>query len=185
MLKKLGVLLLVVLFAACQSDTEPQQQTADQPPQDPMMQEQQPMADADVSDDELETFVEVNINFQETQMGAQEEMMGILEEEEISIENYNQIAQGMQMGQSEEDLEVSSDEIDKFERASERVAEIEERLDAEFEEAVAASGMDSERFMEINMMIQQNPELMQRVQQMIQQEGGMEGQQQQPPADEF
>jgi hypothetical protein len=176
--------MITLFLAACQSDPETQQSAADQPMDDPMMQQQQPMADADVSDEELEAFVEVNMSLQETQMEAQEEMIVILEDEGISIENYNQIAQGLQAGQSEEDLAVDAAEFEKFESASQRIEEIEQRLDDDFENAVAESGMDSGRFMEINMLIQQNPELMQRVQQLIQEEGGM--QQQQPaPQDAY
>jgi hypothetical protein len=187
MLKKIGIIFIALLFAACQSDTETQQSAADQPPMDdPMMQQQEPMADADISDDELETFVQVNISLQETQMEAQEEMIEILDEEGISIDDFNQITQGLQMGQSEEDLDVSDEVLDNYNQASERIEEIEQRLDGDFEDAIAESGIDQDRFMEINMAIQQNPELMQRVQEIMQQEGGMPEQQPQtPPGDAY
>jgi hypothetical protein len=40
-----------------------------------------------------------------------------LDDEGISVEAYNQIAQGLQMGQDIDDMDINSDDGDNFENA--------------------------------------------------------------------
>lgn len=179
------IAILTAFLIGCQGDRDMQQTAQDQSIEQDPFQQQQPMAETDVSDDELEKFVEVNVEFRDVQMEAQQEMMTVLEDEDLSAEAYNQIAQGRQMGQADEDLNVSAEDLEKFESASETIAGMEEELDAEFEDAIADAGMTMERFQEINMAIQQNPELMQRAQQMIQESSGMQQQPTPTPPAEY
>ena len=68
--------------------------------------------------------------------------------------------------------------MEKFESAFEQIQEIEEEMEADLTEAIEDEGMDMDRFQEINMAVQQDPELQQRVQQMIQEAQMQQGQQQ-------
>jgi DNA mismatch repair ATPase MutL len=54
------------------------------------------------------------------------------------------------------------------------IARIEERLDSEFENTIEETGMSIERFQELSLAIQYTPELMQRVQVMIQESAEMQ-----------
>lgn len=131
----------------------------------------------EVSDEELELFIDASMNAQTVQMQSQQEMIAIVDEEGIEVNTYNEIMQAQQMGQPIEDLGVTESDLEKFERAQEQIQEVEVRMERDLTEAVEEEGMDMERFQEINMAIQQDPELQQRAQQMIQE---IQMQQQQP-----
>lgn len=133
----------------------------------------------EVSDEELELFIDASMNAQSVQMQSQQEMIAIVDEEGIEVSTYNEIIQAQQMGQSLEDIGVTASDIEKFESAQEQIQEIEVRMERDLAQAVEEEGMEMERFQEINMAIQQDPELQQRAQQMIQ-EVQMQQQPQQP-----
>jgi hypothetical protein len=166
MYKFISMIIFSALLIGCQSDTPPEQ-TADQPMQDPFQQEQQ-MADIDVSDEELERFIDVTIGLQEGQMEAQQDMITIVEDEGLTVDSYNEIAQGMQMGQTQEELEVSDEDMEKYETITDLIADIERELDADMEEIINESGMSMDRFQQINMALQQDQELLERAQEMMQ-----------------
>lgn len=133
----------------------------------------------DVSDEELQTFVDASIQAQQIQTEAQMEMIAIVEEEGLEVDTYNEILQGMQRGESPEELEVSASAIEKFEVVSEIIGEIEQEMEGELISAIENEGMDLQRYQEIFGAIQTNPDLQQKMQQMIQQsqmeQGGQPG----------
>jgi len=143
------------------------------------MPQQQTPPQIEVSDEELELFIDASMNAQTVQMQSQQEMIAIVDEEGIEVNTYNEIMQAQQMGQSLEDIGVTESDIEKFERAQEQIQVVEERMERDLTQAVEEEGMEMERFQEINMAIQQDPELQQRAQQMIQ-EIQMQQQPQQP-----
>jgi len=190
----LSLIILSLSMLACQSESQEDTQMGEQQApqeqegqmQDQLQQGEEPAMEVDVSDEELQEFVEVSTVAQEIQMGAQNEMVAIVEEEGLDVETYNLIAEARFNEQSDEDLNVSQEDIEKFESASEAVSELEQKLDEEMTEAIEAEGMDMERFMELNMALQQDPELQQRVQEMMM-DSQAEQQQQQPgtPENQF
>lgn len=187
MYKFLAAMLLSFALLACQSETSqemageqappPTEDPIDgQTPQDPLAEQQ---TATDVSDEELEQFVNVSSVVQEIQMEAQMEMIEIVENEGLEVDTYNQIAQAMQMGQSEDEINVSSEDMDRFESASATIQEMEMELESEMTAAIEDEGMDTERFMMINMALQQDPELQTRIQEFMG-EPEMQPDQQQP-----
>jgi hypothetical protein len=171
MLKYFTAFVLALALMACQSDQgDPMTQQSPQDQQAPMdeqFQPQQPTAAADVSDEELNQFITVSSAVQGVQMEAQIQMVAIVEEEGLEVDVYNQIAEARFSGHDEGELEVSSEDMEKFDRAADAISEIELEVESEMTEAIEAEGMERERFMEINMALQQDPELQQRIQQMM------------------
>lgn len=168
-LNYLVVPALALLLAGCQTDEgEP---SAGAYPDEQEMQEQfQPgesSANIDVSDAELEKFVEVSSTVQEIQMESQMEMVAIVEEEGLEVETYNQIAEVRHLGEDEDQLNVSTEDMEKFESASESIAVIEQDLENKMEAAMEEEGMEMQRFMAINTALQQDPSLQQRVREMM------------------
>jgi hypothetical protein len=165
MLKYLSVLIIALTFLACQSDP-PQEPAQQQQPMDGQMQGQmqQPDINTEVSDDELDQFLDASAKAQQVQMGFQQQMISIVEDEGIEVETYIQIAEGLQMGQNEEDLNVSEEDMEKFNRASSSIEEVGQEMDSQLETAIEEEGMSIERFQEINMAVQQDPGLQQRLQ---------------------
>lgn len=171
MYKLLTAIIIAFAFMACQGDG-----TQDQMSQDPSMQQdmenpmqQEPTAQTEVSDEELENFLEVSSELQEIQMGSQQEMIAVVEEEGLTVEKYNTIAEAEQMGQPTDELEdISSEDLENYVEASTQIAEMEEELEPQLEEIITENGMEMDRFQEINRALQQDPALQQRIQQMMQ-----------------
>ncbi|MEX0680337.1 MAG: DUF4168 domain-containing protein [Balneolales bacterium] len=122
----------------------------------------------EVTDDELQVFVDASMQAQQIQMESQMEMIAIVEEEGLDVETYNEILQSRQMGQSDDEIEVESEEIEKFETASELVGAIEQEMEGKLISAIEEEGLELDRFQQIFVAIQSSPELQQKMQQMIQ-----------------
>lgn len=193
-------LVLLIALIGCQSDAEEetaQQQSPQQsqPRQQPgqMGQMQQAAPDIDVSDEEAKQFVNAAMEAQSVQMDAQKKMVGIIEEEGLDVETYQQIARANQpqvqaqqgaQGQATPDTNFSESEIEKFEAALQELQEAQTKIRKDVMAAVEESGMDPQRFQQINRAIQQDPQLQKKVQQIMMQQQGMPSQQQmqQPPS---
>ncbi len=131
-------------------------------------QQPQPQDLPEVTDNELKSFVDASMKAQQIQSEAQIEMIAIVQEEGLEVETYNKILQGLQMGQSAEEMEVSDSDVEKFEAASELIGEIEEELEIMLIAAIEDEGIELQRFQEIFMAVQTDPGLQQKMQQMIQ-----------------
>jgi len=179
MIKYLSLIAISLGLLACQPEQDQNQNMTEQEPQDNMEEQfdQQAAPDIEVSDEELESFVEVSGVAQQIQMDAQSDMVAIVEEEDLTVETYNVIAESRYNDQSDDQLDVTQEELDKFEAASETIGELERELDQKVAEAVEEEGMSMDRFMEINMALQQDPSLQERIQQMMMES---QTQQQQP-----
>ncbi|MDI6402505.1 DUF4168 domain-containing protein [Balneolaceae bacterium ANBcel3] len=132
-------------------------------PQQPQMQEA-----IEVSDEELKKFVDASISAQQIQTESQMQMMAVVEEEGLDVDTYNTIIQGMQAGETAEDMEVTSDQMDQFESAYAQIGEIEQEAETKLIAAIESEGMDIERFQQVFAAVQQSPELQQKMQQMFQ-----------------
>lgn len=198
MLKYILSAILAVSLMAC-GDDDTQEQIGDQQPMGEQAPDQQaPMgqgggADIDVSDEELQAFFDAAMIAQGIQGEYQQDMEGILEDEGLAMETYSQIYQAIQMGQDPDEAGISSEDMESYENADRRLDELGQQMENEIDNALAEEGVEMtiERFEEINMAIEQSPELQQRLQQMMMEEQeGMpqpEGQepQQQPAPDQY
>lgn len=150
------LMALVFVFAAVSAQAQ-----FEQPP---MQQQETP----EVSDEELQVFVDASIKAQEIQTESQMEMIAIVEEEGLDVETYNEIIQGMQTGQDPEELDVSSSEVEMFESAYEVIVEIEQEMETELIAAIEDEGIQLDRYQQIFTAIQSDSELQQKMQQLIQ-----------------
>lgn len=176
MLKYAVALAMAFSFMACQQSGE-QQQMADQNPTDQQQQMQDQMdaqqpaqspEGADISDEDLAKFIEVSSAVQEIQMESQQEMITVVEEEGISVEVYNQIAQARYMGEDESELDISDEDREKFDNAYEVISEMEVEMEEQLAQKIEEEGMDMNQFQTISMALQQDPALQQRFQEQMQ-----------------
>lgn len=183
MLKYILTALVAFSLLACESEQQTTQDPAQNAP-DQQSQEQfqpnQPASDIEVSDEELDKFAEVSMAAQQVQGQAQQEMIAIVEEEGLDVQTYNTIAEARFNDQDESELDVSSEDIEKFNTASSEIEGMQAEVEQEMSEVVEAEGMEMERFMEINMALQQDQELQQRMQQKMMEGMQEQGQGQQP-----
>lgn len=137
---------------------------------------QQEMPDVEVSDEELTSFVEVTIDAQEIQMEAQEDMIEMVEDAGLSVDRFNEILTGMQQGQSQADMGIEDEEMERFDTVINDLEAVQEKVEADIMEIIESKGMEVERFQEINMALQMSPELQQKYQEIVQElQGGQPG----------
>lgn len=187
MLKYIFSVVIALTMLACGSDEQSTQQTNQNAPSQeaqPQFEPNQQPVDIEVSDEELEKFTEVSMAAQQIQMQSQQEMMSAVEEEGLDIQTYNTIAESRFNEQSDENLDVTEEDFEKFDTASAKVEEIQQRVEGEMMEAIENEGMETERFMEINTALQQDQELQQRVQQMMMESMQDQGQGMPQPQDQ-
>ncbi len=137
---------------------------------------QQEMPDVEVSDEELTSFVEVTIDAQEIQMEAQEDMIEMVEDAGLNVDRFNEILTGMQQGQSQADMGIEDEEMERFDNVINDLEAVQEKVEADIMEIIESKGMEVERFQEINMALQMSPELQQKYQEIVQElQGGQPG----------
>lgn len=187
MLKYILTALLAFTMLACGSDEDTTNQEANQNSSDQQTEQFQPnqqaAADVEVSEEELEKFAEVTMVAQQIQQESQQEMIALVEEEGLDVQTYNTIAEARFGEQDESELDVSEEDIQKFDAASSEIESMQAGVEQEMTEAIEAEGMDMDRFMQINRAMQQDQELQQRMQEMMMQnmQQGQQGQQGQQP----
>ncbi|WP_186708888.1 DUF4168 domain-containing protein [Euhalothece natronophila] len=159
----IGTLASLFLVGSYTSAEAQQQQEA---PQQQMPQQQAP--EISVDSDEIERFANAFENVQGVQDEARDNMMQAIEEEGLDIETYNQAFRMQQQG-ADPSEELSQEEQQQFEQADSRIDEIEQEAQSDIEQAITDADLEVERFEEIFMGIQQDPELQQQVQEAIQQ----------------
>ncbi|MFO8235169.1 MAG: DUF4168 domain-containing protein [Bacteroidales bacterium] len=119
----------------------------------------------DVSDEELETFVQVLNETQEYERNAQEEITQAIEENpDIDLQRYQEIMQAQQQGQ---EADMTEKEQEAFSEIQEFAQSKQVELDKKRGEILQDYGMDEQRYTEINQAVQTDQELMQKVQQMM------------------
>ncbi len=142
---------------------------------------QEPASPIEVSDDELEEFVDVAIGTLEIQQQTEMQYPGIIQEAGLSIELFQEISQAEQMGGTLDDLDVSESDLEAFDAAIDDIQQLNEEAQEQVIAHVESEDMELDRYEEIAMALQQDQELMEKVQSMLMQSEGMQQQQQQQP----
>ncbi len=119
----------------------------------------------DYSDEELQMFVTAAQDVMAIQQQSQHEMVAEIEEEGLTIEEFNQIFNAMQDPQAE--VEATEEERQSFDRAMQRVNDLQVKTDEKIMGAIEESGLDYEEYEEIMTAYQQDPELQQRINEML------------------
>jgi TolA-binding protein len=143
--------VLINLFAFSQQ-TPPQQQM---PPQ------QQQQVEVEVSDDELELFVGALSLVQEINQKAQQEMVQVIEDNDFTVEEFNQVQQKLQQSQ---DADVDKDDKLTFDKIVEGVEQIQMKSQKKMQESIEESGISVNRYQEILLAVQSNEDLYARFQ---------------------
>lgn len=137
------------------------------------VQQQQQQQDIDeVTDEELENFVEVTQTFQEINADIQGQAEEILsEEEDMDFERFQEIMtlqQNPQMAQQADIEQPTEDEQAIIEELQPQLQELGKEAEEKRVTAIEDEDLSMERFQEIAQAIQSDPQMMQRVQKMMQ-----------------
>ncbi|MFW5851502.1 MAG: DUF4168 domain-containing protein [Bacteroidota bacterium] len=131
------------------------------PPQQQMPPQQQQQVEVEVSDDELKLFVGVLDKVQTVNQKAQESMVQIVENNDLSVEEFNSLQQKMQQPESDD---VNESEKQVFNTIVKEVEQIQMESQQKMQEAIEVAGMTVERYQEILLAVQSNEDLHARFQ---------------------
>ena len=130
---------------------------------------QEPEADVDVSDAELDDFVDALLAIQDINENAQGSIVAAVEDEGLSVDEFEHIYQAHNMGDEGIIDSLSDDEERKFQAALDEVMDIQQESQIEMQEVVNDLGFEVERFNEIAMAMQMDQSLQMRIQERLQQ----------------
>ena len=174
MLKKLSMNVFTLLFAMTFAMAAQAQFQQEMPQQEPV----------EVSDQELDVFVEGLVKAQQVQNESQMKMIEMVEEDGLGVDKFNEIheAMGMAMQTGQEpEIDATPEEMASYEELSQEIEKISMEADEEITNAIEEEGMEMPRFQEILAAVQTDPQLQQQIQQKMMPEGQPQGQPQ-PPA---
>ncbi|MDR9403434.1 MAG: DUF4168 domain-containing protein [Halothece sp. Uz-M2-17] len=119
----------------------------------------------EVNEEELQSFASAYSVVQDIQRESREKMAQAIEEEGLTIKEYNELyrQQPSEGGSEMASSDLSADKQQQFEKADARIDEIEQEAQTAIEEAITQEGLAVERFEQIGMAVRQNPELQQQV----------------------
>lgn len=123
-------------------------------------------AQSEVSDNDLETFVDIYKNVQQENQVFQQDLIEMVQSEGMEVQRFQEI-QGMKTNPNA-DLDVSKEELETHEKL---MAEI-EKAQVEFQEKVTEmieeGGMSIEKYQDVFAELQANEELQQKFSELIQ-----------------
>jgi hypothetical protein len=130
----------------------------------PMPQQQQEVT-TDYSSDEIETFVEANLEVTKVQQEAEKTAMGIIEENDLQLDRFNEIV-AIQQGQSDE--EVSPEEMQAFNAAAQKIMANNKETQSKMVAALENYNISQEKYQKIMMAYQQDEEFRMKVDSVVQ-----------------
>ncbi len=126
----------------------------------------QPKAATDVSDKELTTFVAAFQQVQIINQQAQQNMAKAVQDEELSIERFNEMKQSEQNPSQE--IQGTTEEMEQFDKANQQIVQIQKEATQSMQKKIEDEGLTIQRYQEIAMALQKSPELQQKIQKMMQ-----------------
>lgn len=154
--RNIAILFVAILFSASTALAQ----------QMDMQQQAQPI---DLSDSDIEQFVDVYLQQQEIQQVYEPKMIEAIENEGLSLERFQQIIQAQQMGAESDATEAESEQ---FQSSMAQIQVIEMDMMSEVEEMLEEEGMDMERYEQIFVAINSDPEIQQKVQEKLMEKMG-------------
>lgn len=150
-----------------QKDSQSTQRQQKQPsPQQPG-QMQQKAPDIEVSDNDLEQFVNLQEDLMAIRKNARKKMTEAIQDNGIDIQTFNKISKQMQNAESMKDVDASKSEVQKFQKASKSVMKVQKSIQKEQQKAIDDQDLSVDRFRKIQQAAMQDPKLQKRVQNMM------------------
>lgn len=129
-------------------------------------QEQQEVRD-NFSNEELEKFVDVYVQVVEIQQENEAVMVKAIEEENLDMNRFNEILQAQQQKVSAEEINATADEMASFNNAAQKIMVVQQGANTEMQQIIEKDlGLDT--YEQIVVAYQQNPEIQQRVNELLQ-----------------
>lgn len=136
------------------------------------MGQQQQMPDLptseDVSEEELNTFVETISEIEPIQVQLQSDVQEIIQGKEITMERFQQLMMAMQNPQMAQQVEISDEERQQIQEIQPELSDLQMKAQEEMVGKIEENGMNIQRYQAIMMGAQQDQQLMTRLQTALQ-----------------
>ncbi len=129
--------------------------------QTPQLPQQQQQQKVEVSDAELNKFANAFQGIRMVNQEAQEEMTQVIQEEGMEIQRFNEIYQASVNPQME--VEATGEEQKQFEAISSELEGMQGAFQQKMEKIITDEGLAIERYEQIAMGLQADPELQERL----------------------
>ena len=119
----------------------------------------------EVSDDELKQFASAYKQIHAINQEIQQIIFGAIQEEGMDVQRYTLIFQAKQ--NPDQQIDASEKEIEIFNKISRAIEKIQEEAQEEMEEKITDEGLTIERYQEIGIALQTNPDLQLKIQEYL------------------
>ena len=119
-----------------------------------------------VSDKDLETFVEIYQEVENQNQQLQKSLVGIIEEEGMEINRFNEIYEASQNPQAE--VEISKEEEVQHQSIMQKIESKQSKFQEEVAKLIVQKGMTVEKYQMVFMQIQQDPVLQEKFTALVQ-----------------
>ena len=120
----------------------------------------------EVSAEELKQFASALQEVQTINQQIQQKMVSAVEDEGLEVQRYKEIMQAQQNPNME--VSATDQELKQYETATQEVGKLQAKAEQEMEEKIIAEDLTLSRYQEIMTLIQNDPELQQRIQEYLQ-----------------
>ena len=155
--KKLILTLICTFLAAGSLFAQAQQQPQMSP------QQQNLPTSSDVSDEELTNLGDAAEALEPIQIETQEKVRSAVEEEDLSFERFQQMMMAMQNPQMAQQVNITAEEKSKIQTLQPALMEIQTEARQKMSTTIQENGLTMQRYQQIILGAQQDPELMTRV----------------------
>ncbi len=119
------------------------------------------------TDRELQSFANAVVQVISIQQQGQAQMIASIQEEEMTVQRFNEImlqTQEVALGE----IGLSEEEMEQYLKVAGEIEKIQIELETILIESIEEEGLSIEKYEEIMMEYQQNPELQERIQELVQ-----------------
>lgn len=134
--------------------------------QTPVNPEQQG-ADQNFSDNELKQFANAAGKVVVIQQETEQKMIKVIEEEDLEVQKFNEIMEAQQ-NQQTADIDASKEDLEKFDKAAGKIIQIQTEVQGEMIKAIEEEGLKPEKYEQILLAYQSNPQVRNKVNALIQ-----------------
>lgn len=126
---------------------------------------QQPKVEVDVDDQELAKFADAYQGLRMVNQEAQQKMVKVVENEGFEIQKFNEMYQ-TSMNPNKE-LDATEEEMKKYKATVQKIEGMQGEFQEKMEEVITGQGLSLDRYEKLAMALQSDPEMQQRLQQML------------------
>lgn len=119
----------------------------------------------DFKDKELESFVKANQKVNSIQAESETKMMKAIEEENLSVDRFNEILAAQQDPQKGND--ATAEEMSAFNSAAQAIMQKRQEMEVKMSKTIEEEGIDLDTYNMIMYAYQQSPKVQERVHQLL------------------